>query len=349
MPATLNILFAEPPSSRRVGGIETALSGLAGALSAENITVTRSATPTAESMAAADVVHFHGIWETLHHQARGTCVRMRKPFLVSPHGMLEPWAFRHRAWKKWPYFHLIERRSIARARVVLATSDTEAAALRRWFSPEIIRVLPLGLAAPVPMPEHVAARRQLAWSDDERVILFLSRLHEKKGLHLLIDAVARAAQRANAKIHLVIVGEGDPAYVAPLQRATAAWRGNHRATWVGACWSERKWDYLAAADLMCLPSFSENFGLAVLESLFAGTPVLTTPATPWGAWQNSLPIDLAAPNVAALTEALTGAIARPRPAEADRARTKQTAAQLFAWSGLAPRYAALYRELVQPS
>jgi glycosyltransferase involved in cell wall biosynthesis len=348
MSQTLNVLFAEPPAARRVGGIETALSGLAAALGVANIRVTRSAEPTRDAVAASDVVHFHGMWETAHHRARGWCTQLRKPFVVSPHGMLEPWAFRHRGWKKRPYFHLIERRSIARSRVVLATSESEAANLRRWFDADRLRVLPLGLTPPS-LPEHTSARRQLGWADDAWTVLFLSRVHEKKGLHLLIDAVAAAARSTSRQIQLVIVGEGDSSYVEPLKRITAAWQGNVSANWVGACWNEQKWAYLAGADLMCLPSFSENFGLAVLESLFVGTPVLTTPATPWGAWQSSLPIELAEPDTAALTAGLTKALTQAAPTDAARAITRQTTAGIFDWSGLAPRYAALYRELVQPN
>jgi glycosyltransferase involved in cell wall biosynthesis len=346
MPEALKILFAEPPSTRRVGGIETALSGLAHALSSIGLVVTRASELAPALVAAADVVHFHGLWETGHHRARGWCVAAGKPFLVSPHGMLEDWAFRHRGWKKRPYFHLVERRSLARGRVVLATSDIEAATLQRWFAVEQVRVLPLGLAPPA-MPAHALARRKLGWPDDELTVLFLSRLHEKKGLHLLIEAAASAAANATRKLHLVIVGDGDASYVAPLRQATAAWRGGLRATWVGACWGPEKWDYLEAAHLMCLPSFSENFGLAVLESFFAGTPVLTTPGTPWGALRDTLPVRITDPDVLALTAALREALATPPPTEEQRTATRRAATAQFAWSDLAPRYAALYRELAQ--
>ncbi len=344
MPEALKILFAEPPPARRVGGIETALSGLARALTECGLAVERVSELTPAHVASADVVHFHGIWETPHHRARSWCAAAGKPFVVSPHGMLEDWAFRHRGWKKRPYFHLVERRSIARARVVLATSDDEAATLRRWFDAAQVRVLPLGLEPPS-VPDHALMRQKLGWPDDELTLLFLSRLHEKKGLHLLVVAAPVAARDATRRLHLVIVGEGDPRYVEPLRRATAGWSGNVRATWVGACWGPEKWDYLSAAHLMCLPSFSENFGLAVLESLFAGTPVLTTPATPWGALRRSLPVQLTEPNVPALTAALRDALASPPASALERAETRRATAATFAWSHLAPRYAELYREL----
>lgn len=347
MPGPLKILFAEPPPARRVGGIETALSGLARALAATDAVVTRASDLTPAAVAAADVVHFHGLWEPSHHRARGWCADTRKPFLVSPHGMLEDWSFRHRGWKKRPYFYLIERRSIARARAILATSDEEAGTLRRWFPHDKIRVLPLG-AEPPPIADHASARQKLGWPESEFALLFFSRCHEKKGLHLLIAAAPAAARTAARPVHLVVVGDGEPAYVDPLKAKTAEWSGPLRCTWAGACWTAEKWDYLSAADLMCLPSYSENFGLAVLESLFAGTPVLTTPATPWRSLRGALPVHLTEPRVPELTAALGERLAGPPVLATTRESTCVEAARLFAWSALAPRYFELYRHLVRP-
>ena len=344
MPPALKILSAEPPPERREGGIETALGGLAGSLRALGVDVNRSSELTIDAIRAADVVHFHGIWEPTHNRARRWCRQARKPFLVSPHGMLEDWAFRHRGWKKRPYFHLLERPSINRGQVVLATSDDEARTLRQWFASDKIRVLPLGVE-PAIIPLHPEARQRLAWPEQEFAVLFLSRCHEKKGLHLLVNAMPEVAAGNACRLHLVIVGDGALNYIEPLRQATTRWTGNLRCTWVGACWSDAKWNYLGAADLLCLPSFSENFGLVVLESLLAGTPVLTTPATPWGSLRGSLPVFLTQPEAGALASALRERVAAPPATEAERAATHRAVANTFAWSILAPRYLDLYRQL----
>lgn len=340
----LKVLFAEPPAERRIGGIETALSGLAAALPATEIELIRAPRVDQPLIAAADVVHFHGLWEPLHHRARAWCRTLGKPFIVSPHGMLEDWAFRHRSWKKQPYFYLIERRSVARANVLLATSEAEAATLRRWFPEEKIRVLSLGATAVSP-PTHEAARQKLGLPADEFVVLFLSRCHEKKGLHLLIEAMARISRTSAQRIHLLIVGEGEARYVEPLRQATAPWRGNLRCTWVGAVWGDKKWEYLSAADLLCLPTFSENFGLVVVEALFAGTPALTTFATPWPALRGSLPVFLTNPKVDDLTTALQAQLQVTSPRGVGRSQTREAAIAAFDWSVLAPHYVALYRQL----
>jgi len=345
----LNVLFVEPPPERRVGGIETALSGLAGALRAIGIDLTRTSTPQKPTLAQADLVHFHGLWELSHRRARRWCQQLRRPMIVSPHGMLEDWAFRHRGWKKRPYFHLVERPSIARADVILATSETETGPLLRWFPSEKVRVLPLGGHPPASLPPHAETRVRLGLSPDDYVVLFLSRCHEKKGLHLLVEALPQVARGAARPIHLVVVGDGDAAYVEPLRQTTAAWSGLLRCTWTGAVWGDEKWNYLSAADLLCLPSYSENFGLAVLEALFAGTPVLTTYTTPWPALRGSLPFSFTNPSATELAAALRAQIAAPRATDTDRAATRHEAVSTFNWSTLAPRYVELYSELADPA
>lgn len=339
------MLFVEPPAERRVGGIETALSSLAEALSKIGVAVVRDIAPTRSRLASADVVHFHGLWEISHRRARRWCTQLRKPMIVSPHGMLEDWAFRHRGWKKRPYFRLFERRSIARANLILATSEMETGPLLRWFPSEKIRVLPLGGHPPMALRPHAEARTRLGLSADPCVILFLSRCHEKKGLHLLIEALPKLALNLAQPIHLLVVGDGEAGYVEPLRHETSGWMGMLRCTWAGAVWGEEKWDYLSAADLLCLPSYSENFGLAVLEALFAGTPVLTTYATPWPALRGTLPLFFTQPSAPELAAALRQRIESPRASEADRAATRHEAVATFNWSTLAPRYAELYSEL----
>jgi glycosyltransferase involved in cell wall biosynthesis len=344
----MNVLFAEPPPPRRVGGIETALAGLSRALAADGVRVTRAERFDDATLAAADVVHFHGLWEPAHLRARRRCRALGKPMIVSPHGMLEDWAFRHRGWKKRPYFYLFERPSIARADIILATSREESVPLARWFPAGKIRVLPLG-ADPAPTVDRATTRARLEFRDDEFTVLFLSRCHEKKGLHLLIAALPAVAAATGRRLHLVVVGDGAPGYVDPLRAATARWTAPLRCTWVGAVWGPEKWDYLTAADLFCLPSFSENFGLAIVEALFAGTPVLTTFGTPWPSLRGGLPVYLTQPTIPELSHALAERIAAT-PAEAgERSATRESAIAMFNWSALAPRYTELYRQLANRS
>ncbi len=338
----MNVLFVEPPPVRRVGGIETALAGWSAALRTAGIDAVRRDAPSDSDLRAADVIHFHGLWEPDHPRLRRRTSQLGKPWLASPHGMLEPWALRHKRWKKLPWFHLVERPSLRRARRLVATCEAEAAVLAQWFPASQIVWLPLGIQEST-TPDAARARAELGWSPAERVVVFLSRLHEKKGLHLLIEAWAQLQPAPDAR--LVIVGEGDPAYVDPLRARTRA-RPDLRIDWLGARWGDARWAPLQGADLFCLPSFSENFGLVVAESLLVGTPVLTTPFTPWESLRGDLPVSLCEPTVPALVAALRHALAEPPPSADQRLRTHATTRARFGWSALAPRYAALYASIL---
>jgi hypothetical protein len=103
--------------------------------------------------------------------------------------MLEPWAWRHRRWKKWPWYHLFERRHLDGASRVLTTSEKEAENVRKRLPAVDCRALPLGLTSERE-PDYMAARRKLGWSESDVVLLFLSRIHPKKGLDLLLRALA---------------------------------------------------------------------------------------------------------------------------------------------------------------
>jgi glycosyltransferase involved in cell wall biosynthesis len=266
--------------------------------------------------------------------------------VVSPHGMLEPWAWRHKWWKKWAYFHLFEKRFLRGADALLATARPEGERLGKMVPGQRVETIPLGIDAGV-APDYEAARAALGWERDERVLLFLSRIHPKKGLDLLLQALARTP--APHPVRLVIVGDGDPSYVAQLQ----AWAQTHatglpRIDWIGPVWGEARWRYFQGADLFCLPTHSENFGLVVLEAWQTGTPVLTTPGTPWAA-------DLAGrgylcePRIDSIGEALRTFWASPTAGAAQRLALHEWTRQNFAWDLLAPRYLDFYRSLRSPA
>jgi len=150
--------------------------------------------------------------------------------------MLEPWAWRHKWWKKWPYFHLVEKRFLTRASALLATAAPEAERLRKFIPRQRIEALPLGMTSDA-RPDYENARQLLGWAPEERVLLYLSRIHVKKGLDLLLRALAATPLPEPAR--LVIVGDGEPGYVRALQQLAA----KHFATlppieWKGAVWAK---------------------------------------------------------------------------------------------------------------
>jgi glycosyltransferase involved in cell wall biosynthesis len=342
--------FFEPPSSQTTGGLDLAIQSLKRFLEKSGIDVRSGSRIKEFSMGSAQqLAHFHGIWQPRALQISAHCRSRRVPYVVSPHGMLEPWAWKHKRWKKWPYFQFFEKRHLAGAHRLVATSDAEANNLRDLLPSSRCAVVPLGLTTASKGPDYQRAREALGWNDSERIILFLSRIHPKKGLHLLLGALARMAPELNQSAHLVIVGGGEDAYVRKLKRFHAHNRSRlPRIDWIGEVWTDRKWIYLQGADLFCLPSYSENFGLAVLEALQVGTRVLTTTQTPWAAissWNAGYVVE---PAESAIGAVLAEDLGSPqRWSLKERASLAEKIHKQFSWDAIGSRYLRLYEDVVK--
>jgi glycosyltransferase involved in cell wall biosynthesis len=290
-----------------------------------------------------NVVHFHGLWQrgfpALAARARGAGV----PVVVSPHGMLEPWAFEHKRWKKLPYFHLVEKRWMSRASCILATAEPEGARLRELFPATRVESVPLGLTGAA-RPDYEAARKELGWREDETVMLYLSRIHEKKGLDLLLTALAGVAKRPGTR--LVIVGPEEQPAFAQRCRLLAEKHAMSlpRIDWLGPVWGDERFRFFQGADLFCLPTHSENFGLVVLESLQVGTPVLTTTGTPWGALRPPQGF-IAEPRVDSIAGQLGRFFSSPALTVAQREGLAESTRALYDWDVLGRRYESLSKGL----
>jgi glycosyltransferase involved in cell wall biosynthesis len=337
----MKIHFYQPSAEQRLGGLDAAIIALRSALQVQGHEVSLD---PARGESLADVVHFHGLWQRSFRSIAAECRRRRIPYVVSPHGMLEEWAWRHKWWKKFPYWHVVEKRWIKKSARLFATSSSEASRLAQFVPDVPCTVLPLGLTSDAG-PNYDASRRHLGWPPDENVLVFLSRIHPKKGLDLLLAALTKAAN-VPAKCRLVIVGpEEDAAYSARCRNFATENKGRlPLIEWAGAVWGEKRWTYLQGADLFCLPTHSENFGLAVLEACQVGTPVLTTTATPWATILPAQGGYIAKPEVESLTiemERYFRSAAQPEK----RAKLAKWTHDQYDWSVLCPQYSSIYGEV----
>jgi glycosyltransferase involved in cell wall biosynthesis len=217
------------------------------------------------------LLHFHGLWRATMHQAAAAARKTRRPVVWAPMGMLEPWALQHRGWKKKLAWWMYQRRDLAGATVMHATSRLEADSVRRTGLKAPITIIPLGVAVPPAGP----AERSVA---TVRTALFLSRIHPKKGLLMLLEAWASLRPPA---WRLVIAGNDEGGHTAEVAAAIARWRLDGVVTMVGAAFGEQKERLFREAQLFILPSHSENFAVVVAEALVRELPVLTTTGTPW--------------------------------------------------------------------
>ena len=224
------------------------------------------------AVAKADVVHVHAVWEEVQHQAARAALRAGVPYLVTPHGMLDPWSLSQSRLKKALYYAWRLRATLRRARALHFTTETEAdlVAPLRLGTPPLVETLGVDLAEfeQLPPPGEFRSRYDLA---DRPLLLFLGRIHPKKGLDLLIPAFADAKLD---DVLLVIAGPDGDGYRAKVEAEVAARGLMGRVLFTGMLRGRDRVSALADADLFVLPSYQENFGIAVVEALAAGTPVL---------------------------------------------------------------------------
>jgi glycosyltransferase involved in cell wall biosynthesis len=240
---------------------------------------------------------------------------------------------------------LIERRNLQKAAALhfTTTAERDEAAALGLSSPSL--VLPLGVRCPHPAAYPRADR------DGSLPVrfLFLSRLHPKKQLENLLDALALLQrQRPAASWELTIAGDGEPRYVASLQERARACGIQGRCRWLGFVEGAAKWQALERADWYVLPSAAENFGIAAVEALAAGTPVILSPEVAVAAEVGRTGAGLvSASDPKALT--LTLADALRGPSVSMRAAALNLAQSDFSWDTIALRLRDAYRQVLTSS
>jgi glycosyltransferase involved in cell wall biosynthesis len=233
----------------------------------------------ANAVAQADIVHLHTMWSPLVGLTAAEARRTGKPAILSPHGMLDPWSLKQKAWKKRAYFAAVDSRTIAGAARLLFTSRTERDnAATRFASPDSA-VIALGADRPPEPPEALAAAFRAIHPDlaDRPLLIFLGRLHAKKQPEAAIAAMPTIRTAVPAAT-LLMVGSGEPKMVANLQALAARLGLSDAVRFFGHLDGIEKWRALAASQLFLLPSRQENFAIAAAEALHAGVPVILTPA-----------------------------------------------------------------------
>jgi len=227
-----------------------------------------------------DAVVVNSLWNYATRVARLALVGSGVPYVVYPHGMLDPWFRRRYPLKhaaKQALWLFNEGPLIRNADAVLFTCEQERLLARQTFWPYRARerVVPYGAGEPPPAdPAQIAAFRALVPAlGDRPYLLFLSRIHEKKGCDLLVDAFARVASLA-PDLDLVIAGPDQVGLVATLQQQAKALGIGHRIHWPGMVEGAAKYGAFRGADAFVLPSHQENFGIVVAEALACDCPVL---------------------------------------------------------------------------
>ena len=235
-----------------------------------------------EHGAEFDVIIVHGMW-----QYHGYCVakvarQLGLRYVVFLHGMLDPWFARRyplKHLKKWLYWPWAEYRVLRDANLVLFTTAEELRLARQsfWLYKVRERLVGYGIKSPdvAPALARTAFLEQFPALAGKRNLLYLSRIHAKKGCDLLINAFAKAAV-VDPDLHLIMAGPGEASLVNALKNQASHLGVAHRVTFTGMITGALKWGAYDVAEAFVLASHQENFGIVVAEALAWGVPVLTT-------------------------------------------------------------------------
>ncbi|MGE5608626.1 MAG: glycosyltransferase [Bacillota bacterium] len=226
-----------------------------------------------ELLDRADVVHIHGLWEEIQHRAARLAWERSIPYIMTPHGMLDPWSLSQRALKKRLYMAWRLRTNLNRAAAIHYTAEIERdlAEPLGLRPPPLIELNGVDLREFEKLPEKGTFRKLYPQIGQRPLILFLSRIHLKKGLDMLIPAMAKVTT-PNAV--LVIIGPDPWGYGQTIKDLIKEHGIGDRTIFVGQVPADVRIAAFTDADIFVLPSYQENFGIAVAEALAAGTPVV---------------------------------------------------------------------------
>ncbi|SEL19835.1 Glycosyltransferase involved in cell wall bisynthesis [Maribacter orientalis] len=220
---------------------------------------------------------FHGqaIWDLPVHQMAKTARRLNVPYIITPRGMLEPWSLLQKKTKKQLALKFYQYKDLRLATCLHATAPMEADSIRALGLKNPIAVIPNG----VPLEDFEL--KDFNKFKASKKILFLSRIHPKKGIELLIEAWCQLPIELTKDWSIDIIGNGDPLYIKNLINSITQ-KGLSNSIHIKApMYGKEKIEAYQNAQLFVLPTYSENFGIVVAEALACGTPVITTKGTPW--------------------------------------------------------------------
>jgi glycosyltransferase involved in cell wall biosynthesis len=285
----------------------------------------------------SSVISQHGLWLHYGRVAKNIGSSRSIPVIIHPHGMLEPWALQRSSWKKQMTGRLWEFENLRQAACLRVTSMDELQSVRSFGLKNPVALIPNGIDTEdyASLPQRSDAEALLPGLKGKRVLLFLSRVHPKKGLPLLLRAwQALGPERLDWT--LAIAGPDQGGHTDELKQLVAELNLSESVIFTGALFGNQKLAAYALADLFVLPSFSENFGVAVAEALAAGVPVITTTGTPWKTLQQQGCGWCVDATVEKLTEAMREALAISKKDLTEMGmKGKQWMARDFSWEHLA--------------
>lgn len=295
-----------------------------------------------ENLSDYDLIHSHAVFSWLPTSGMALARKAGVPYIARPLGQLCHWSMRQRTWLKRSYLSCIERANLEGARALHFTSNLEANESAAYVSPRASFVLPHGVEPATQAGSEGGAhlRARLGIDPAGVVGLFLGRIHPKKRLDLLVDAM----ERGPAEFHLLVAGDFDPGAGEQIRRCIDQSPLRERIHLLGHVDGEEKEACFQLADCFMLPSESENFGIAAAEAMVRGVPLVLSPHLPFSPvvreYQFGLVLDL---ELDAWSQALGEICSGTAWAGDTPERIRHYGKENYAWSSVAIQLIEHYR------
>jgi glycosyltransferase involved in cell wall biosynthesis len=293
-----------------------------------------------------DLLHVHAIFSYASTAAMAIARLKGVPYIVRPLGQLCEWSLQQSTRKKKIYLDVIERSNLNYSQGLHLTSEQEQQEVSRLGLGLHSFVLPHGLSVPLPISDaHSRLREHLKVAADEPVILFMSRLHPKKGLDYLIPALAKLTHH---RFTFVIAGSGSKEYEAEIESLVTSNGIRDRTYFAGFLEGETKNLFIQGSDLFALTSHSENFAVVVLEALAAGVPVVVTPGVALASVVQQHQLGYVTQlDVPAIASALEDYLNHPQETKKMGDRARQIIYKNYTWENIASQMEQVYINILE--
>jgi glycosyltransferase involved in cell wall biosynthesis len=295
-----------------------------------------------------DLVHTHTIFCYPTLPAYWACQFYRIPYIMTPHGMLEPWALAYKSWKKTPYFNLIEKPALQRASAIQMLASTEANNVKQLRLKSPLVIIPNGIYQDdfqdLPSPEIFY--QQFPETRHKTVILFLGRIDPKKGLDLLAITFGKVHAQF-PETHLVLAGPDNINFSPTVKDYFSEVNCLEAVTFTGMLTGSLKYAALAAADIYVAPSYSEGFSVSVLEGMASGLPCIITTGCnfPEARIEKvALVVDI---DTKKITDALLWCLVNSKEAKQMGDRARQFIFENYTWDKIANKMKKVYCDILQ--
>ncbi|KAM3102782.1 hormogonium polysaccharide biosynthesis glycosyltransferase HpsP [Phormidesmis sp. 146-12] len=293
-----------------------------------------------------DLAHIHALFSPVSSMAARVARSQRLPYILRPLGTLDPADLQKKRQLKTLYATLLERPNLAGAAAVHFTSDQEAKISDRFGTLTQDLVIPLGVTLPA-MNQPIDIKEKFGIPGDRPLLLFMSRIDPKKGLDLLIPALEKLATEQDFQFVLAGANPQDPEFEAAIRDQIQQSNLGDRTTLTGFVSGSEKTALLQAADLFVLPSYYENFGIAVAESMAAATPVVISDQVHiWQDVQQAQAGWVTSCDIEALTSTLRTALSDRSEQQRRGKCAQEYAEKYYSWGAIADQMIHAYCQIL---